>query len=95
MGRPRPFTFAFAPTIGAELFMRALSRSAAASSLGFRWTDYDMIDPRLQDSLETDGADEPPMHRYLLCSSYLYGLALKSRQWSESIRNSYRGPFLL
>ena len=49
---------------------------------GFRWTEYDMIDRRVQVSLETDGSQESPLHRYLLCSSLLYGLALKYRQWS-------------
>jgi hypothetical protein len=51
---------------------------------GFRWTSYDGIDPKTQDSLEDSTGTEPPFHKYLLCSRELRGLALKTRKWGEN-----------
>ncbi|KAI1504177.1 hypothetical protein F5X99DRAFT_372745 [Biscogniauxia marginata] len=48
---------------------------------GFRWAQYDVLDPRKDKNLETDGLREPLRHRYLLCPRELRGLVLKSRNW--------------
>jgi hypothetical protein len=50
---------------------------------GFRWSDYDVIDPWKTKNLETNGSPEPSRHRYLLCPRKLHGLVLKSRTWGN------------
>ncbi|KAF7518675.1 hypothetical protein G7054_g13374 [Neopestalotiopsis clavispora] len=60
---------------------------------GFRWSTYDVIDPRKVKSLETNSGPEPRKHRYLLCPRELHGLILKTRTW-ECIAE-YTGRALL
>ncbi|KAI1479212.1 hypothetical protein F4774DRAFT_138082 [Daldinia eschscholtzii] len=59
--------------------------------VGFRWSSYDLLDPLVDkdlDEAETGGEDAG--HRYLLCSSALYGFVLKSRTWEElHVTNCY------
>ncbi|KAI1741308.1 hypothetical protein F4680DRAFT_416366 [Xylaria scruposa] len=47
---------------------------------GFPWAKYDMINPRYTDLKLSDGHEDEE-HRYLLCSGFLMGFALKSRTW--------------
>ncbi|KAI1079829.1 ATPase [Whalleya microplaca] len=57
----------------------------------FPWTDYDVIDPKTEKTLELDGPDEHRELRYLLCPRYQYGFALKSRSW-EILNIAYCSP---
>ncbi|KAJ2996679.1 hypothetical protein NUW58_g900 [Xylaria curta] len=50
---------------------------------GFRWADYDALDPSKNKDLETNGSEESAKHRYLLCNRRLWGLILKTRTWAS------------
>lgn len=50
---------------------------------GFRWTDYDLLDPSVKLDLELSESPEGIRHRYLLCSRLLYGFVFKSRKWGK------------
>jgi len=50
------------------------------SKPGYIWAGYDFIDPAVCENL-TNEEDEDSGHRYMLCSSKLYGFALQSRTW--------------
>ncbi|KAI0108998.1 hypothetical protein GGR51DRAFT_513990 [Nemania sp. FL0031] len=50
---------------------------------GFRWANYDVLDPFKGEGLETDGSKEPRNHRYLLCNRRVWGLMLKTRTWES------------
>jgi hypothetical protein len=54
---------------------------------GFRWADYDLLDPNLKLDLELPGSPEGPRHRYLLCSRVMHGFILKSRTWGKRLKN--------
>ncbi|CZR56708.1 related to TOB3 (member of AAA-ATPase family) [Phialocephala subalpina] len=47
----------------------------------FPWTNYDMINPLDEKSLELPEGYEDRDHRYLLCTRRLMGFVLKSRSW--------------
>ncbi|KAK7926599.1 hypothetical protein PG985_003597 [Apiospora marii] len=47
---------------------------------GFRWTDYDIINPETDDLRLPEGHPDRD-HRYLLCSGKLKGFSLKTRTW--------------
>lgn len=53
----------------------------------FRWASYDVLDPfsEAHKDLEDLQSPEGPLHRYLLASRQIYGLALKSRQWGKHV----------
>ncbi|PLB36595.1 P-loop containing nucleoside triphosphate hydrolase protein [Aspergillus candidus] len=55
---------------------------------GFRWADYDLLDPSVTVNLELPGSREGARHRYLLCSRLLYGFVFKSRKWAEKLNIS-------
>lgn len=50
---------------------------------GFPWTQYDILDPTVEQDLEIPGASEGSLHRYLLCQRRLPGFDLKSRTWGK------------
>lgn len=56
----------------------------------FRWEAYDVLDPFQDRNLETDGSEEPPNHRYLLCNRHIWGLMLRERTWGEYSRYNCR-----
>ncbi|KAK4145046.1 uncharacterized protein C8A04DRAFT_36176 [Dichotomopilus funicola] len=49
----------------------------------FPWSRYDLIDPMKEKDLTMESNKHGPKHRYLICSSTLYGFALKSRTWEQ------------
>lgn len=56
----------------------------------FPWTEYDVINPALEKSLELPEGYEDRQHRYLLCTRLLMGFVLKSRTWGKCTGSSIR-----
>ncbi|KAF7517968.1 hypothetical protein G7054_g13628 [Neopestalotiopsis clavispora] len=49
----------------------------------FPWTDYDILNPLIQESLELPSTYPDRDHRYLLCERSIWGFVLNTRTWAQ------------